>query len=701
MRTQPYLEMLEPRLLLDAGPPPADVLRTIEFAGMQWQVRSAEPQVEGDNWYSDAADSVWVDADGLHLTLRRVDGTWYATEVTSMQRTLMGPHQFYIFGRPDLLDANVRLETALVGPEATMAVRFGPRLPADAPRASFVVETSEGAASEPFDIELNGRTSTCGIDWGDDEAAFNCFHWHGDEPLTPAHQIASWTYSGEDLPAAGSEVVVRLGLSLQYALPPEDGREVEIVIAATDLPNHAPQIDSLTADADWLLADEPITVTAAGVSDFEGSVGYVTFYRDRNGDGVGDVDERLGVDTDGADGYTWTGAASWPVGETTLLARATDIDGTFSGWASTTVTVAPPPELFVTLGTTDDARGRQLRFTDPDGSTVVVRFNHGRAVLGFVRPPASVVDAPDGPMLAGGFRLVTIDLSDTTPRSALVIGARGGLDHRAEINRIAGESPMKLIKAPRVDLIGGGIVLTGDGVANTTVVGDLLDGADVRMEGELARGRLAVVAGAVSPDSMIDILRSGVRAMKFTGEFAGLITAGVRPGADGLWFTADDAVVHDVPVGGVRILRPAAGTGDEPQGVVLGPSGGRVLVPPRRRLESAASLTVRYVPAPTAEVTIVRTGGRPDARTVIGRIAGVARHQYCVALYVRRPDGLLSYVDSANADRANVWRMRRVGAGELRAYLVPRDAVLDEHLADPLVPDGLTIIDEAIWAATS
>ncbi|MFW6153895.1 MAG: LEPR-XLL domain-containing protein [Planctomycetota bacterium] len=701
MRTQPQMEMLEPRLLLDGAAAGADAPRTVDFAGMQWQVRSDSPDIEGDNWYSDAADSVWVDDAGLHLTLRRVDGTWYASEVVSTQPTMMGPHQVYIVGRPDLLDANVMLETALVGAETTLAVRFGPRLQAADPRAAFVADTPAAVATEPFDIVLNGETSTCGIDWGAGEVAFNCFHWHGDEPLTPAHRIASWTHSADDLPAAGSEVVVRLGLSLQYALPPTDGQPVEIIIAQADLPNHAPRVRSVTASADWLLPDESITVTAVGAADFEGTLGHVAFYRDRNGDGVGDTDERLGVDTNGADGYTWTGTAAWPIGETTLLVRATDVDGAVSGWASTTVTVAPPPEIFVTLGTTDDAQGRQIRYPDPDGSAVTVRLNRGRVVLGFIRPPATVVGVPDGLMLLGGFRLVTVDLSDTTPRTALAINVRGGLDGRAEVNRIAGQTPVGRIRAPKVDLVGGGVVMTGHGVATATVVGDLRDGADLRMTGEVRRGGLVVVAGAVSPDSTIDILRGPVRGMRFTGPFAGLVTTGVRPGPDGLWFTGDDTVVHDVRVGAIRILHPAAVTGDAPQGVVLGPSGGNVVVPRRRRWEGAAALPVRYVPEPAAEITLTRVAGRPDARLVVGRIAGVARRHYRVALYVRQADGALTYVRSTLAGRRNAWRIGRVPAGEVHAYLVPRDVVLPEHLADPLVPDGLRIVDTAVWNATS
>ena len=115
MRVGPRMESLEPRLLLDAGPAAEATDRIIDFAGMQWSVLNVDtPAAEGENWYSDSAESVWVDADGLHLKIRSDGGIWYAAELVTVQSTVYGVHRFYVTGRPDLMDANVALDLGLV-----------------------------------------------------------------------------------------------------------------------------------------------------------------------------------------------------------------------------------------------------------------------------------------------------------------------------------------------------------------------------------------------------------------------------------------------------------------------------------------------------------------------------------------------------------------------------------------------------------
>lgn len=57
--------------------------RTILFSGIPWYVRDTGDRLEGPgpNLWSGDERSVWVDDDGLHLTLREVDGTYRAAEV--------------------------------------------------------------------------------------------------------------------------------------------------------------------------------------------------------------------------------------------------------------------------------------------------------------------------------------------------------------------------------------------------------------------------------------------------------------------------------------------------------------------------------------------------------------------------------------------------------------------------------------------
>ncbi len=110
----------------------------------------------------------------------------------------------------------------------------------------------------------------------------------------------------------------------------EDRRVLSVTIE-----NLLPVVDTLRAVPDPAIRPGEITLMAEGVSDPDGEVARVVFYR-------GDV--FLGADVDGADGWTWTGqTAGWALGEHTCYARAQDTDGGWSEAASVTVTVEKDP----------------------------------------------------------------------------------------------------------------------------------------------------------------------------------------------------------------------------------------------------------------------------------------------------------------------------------------------------------------------
>ncbi len=116
--------------------------------------------------------------------------------------------------------------------------------------------------------------------------------------------------------------------------------------------NQPPVVTSLSLSADPAVQGAAITLTAQGVSDDHG-VTAVTFYRDANRDGIGTVDEVLGVDANGSDGWSWTGVVTWATGQTRYLARAAD-DGwpmgvRYSGFVVQTGTVVSntPPQIVV------------------------------------------------------------------------------------------------------------------------------------------------------------------------------------------------------------------------------------------------------------------------------------------------------------------------------------------------------------------
>jgi len=700
------LETLEPRLLLGGGPLGDAPARTIEFAGRMWTVKaSADPVGPGPNRFSDDPASVWVDADGLHLKIRYDSGTWYTAEVYTTTPTGYGTHRFYVDGRPDLLDKNVVLGLFAYedgGEELDIEfTRWSQNDPGY--RGQYVAQPSGTPGNmERFDFTQNGDLTTHYFDWGADAVNFKSFHDHTAEPLTEGHLIHEWTYTGADIPDEAVGLNVHMNLWLNFGLPPSDGQEVEIVITDMDLPNVMPTISTLSAEGEWLITGEAITLTAQDVVDEDGTVAKVEFFRDDDGDGVGQPGEKLGEDTDGGDGWTWAGQADWPAGTYDILARATDDDGAMSPWVQTAVVVAAAPDITVVIGDAPGAQAKTVTYIDPDGTTATVTLRRGAATLQFARHDPDVIDGDGGLLIAGGgVTLTHVALASTTAGSQFTVKARGGADRRVEVGRITGETPIGKLDAAPVDLVGAGLRLTGDGYVRTLTLHDLLYGADVITEGDPGRRGVSVKIGAVSAGSVIDLAHGPIRRATFTGEFRGVFTAGVDAGADGAWFTDDDVVDDVVRVHSLRLARGAAGdaAAGDPYGLLLGPDTRKVvtgLSDPANRGASVdgAGFEARVLPAADAAVTIRRATGRTNSRTVLGQATGAPGGFFKVVLYAKTDHWYIQPFlgDTLAISASGRWRARKVHAGDLYAYLVRVDYSPANQLFVPLTLDGNVIL---------
>jgi hypothetical protein len=79
----------------------------LAFAGRNWGVKEAsQPVGPGGNLFSANSNNVWVDQDGLHLTIQNHGGQWYSTEVVLTEKLGYGTYAFQTSSRQDILDAN-------------------------------------------------------------------------------------------------------------------------------------------------------------------------------------------------------------------------------------------------------------------------------------------------------------------------------------------------------------------------------------------------------------------------------------------------------------------------------------------------------------------------------------------------------------------------------------------------------------------
>ena len=155
---------------------PGPEARRIEFSGREWIVRpSGRHQSPGPNNWTDDEDSLWVDDNGLHLTLRPVGGSWPSVELSTSLP-------------PEAVHVAATLETPLdrIDPRAVTALfiyrddlheadiefsRWG--APGEAPNAQFAV--APYGADERHRFRLPGDLSPTRhvLDWRSNRVAFH------------------------------------------------------------------------------------------------------------------------------------------------------------------------------------------------------------------------------------------------------------------------------------------------------------------------------------------------------------------------------------------------------------------------------------------------------------------------------------------------------------------------------------------------
>ena len=204
--------------------------RTVSFAGYSWSVKaSSDLAGPGPNFFSDSPENVWVDEAGLHLRITYRDGQWQAAEV-GLDRSLgSGTYRFTVASPVGQLDPNVVLglftwsdAPAYNHREIDIEVaKWGD--PAAATNAQYVVQ--------PYDRNGNLRRFT----QPDVAGSVQEFSWASKSvtfrsATAAGATIASWKYTGRDVPRAGNERT-RINLWLNGGAPPTDGAEVEVVLS--------------------------------------------------------------------------------------------------------------------------------------------------------------------------------------------------------------------------------------------------------------------------------------------------------------------------------------------------------------------------------------------------------------------------------------------------------------------------------------
>ncbi|UCH24963.1 MAG: hypothetical protein JSV66_13565, partial [Trueperaceae bacterium] len=215
-----------------------DRSRTIEWSGSTWQVKASNTLVgPGPNTFSDREEDVYVDEQGrLHLTITQRDGRWWATEVVSEDVLEFGTYMFRLASDVTDFPPTVVLGLFTWDPidefnHREIDIEFSKWGDAGNPNnAQYVVQPFTTAGNIfRFNVpNLAGEVATThSFEWNADRVQFRSI---SNQPAGSADIVtASWNYSGEDVPPAGSGNV-RLNLWLLDGTPPSDQQSVEAII---------------------------------------------------------------------------------------------------------------------------------------------------------------------------------------------------------------------------------------------------------------------------------------------------------------------------------------------------------------------------------------------------------------------------------------------------------------------------------------
>ncbi len=220
--------------------------RIINFAGMEWVVRSGKGN-PGNNLWSDSFQSVWVDEQNrLHLKISKIQGKWYAAEVFSLRPTHYGIHRFYIANRVDLLDKNLVAGIFIYKDDKHETdIEFSKWKQPDNLNTQYVVQPEKPQNLKRFQLSLSGNYSTHIINWQPRQISFQSFYGHYLSLPNSNFLIDNWHFDKKQL-IDDDQYKIHVNLWMINNQPPSDLKEAELIIANVDTPISAIQIEGET-----------------------------------------------------------------------------------------------------------------------------------------------------------------------------------------------------------------------------------------------------------------------------------------------------------------------------------------------------------------------------------------------------------------------------------------------------------------------
>lgn len=210
---------------------------TIQFSGITWNVRNGSGG-PGPNIWSDSADNVWVDSDGLlHLKIRKVGNTWYCSEIIAQQSFGYGEYRFYVASNvenydPEIVVGLFNYETDLREIDIEFS-KWGN--PANV-SGWYTIQPVVAGHQHSFSLNLTGDYSTHKYIWNSSNIFFQSYHGHSATLPSPDKLISEWTYTGNNIPPVGNERL-HINFWLMGGHAPINQQDAEFVVKAVFVPS--------------------------------------------------------------------------------------------------------------------------------------------------------------------------------------------------------------------------------------------------------------------------------------------------------------------------------------------------------------------------------------------------------------------------------------------------------------------------------
>lgn len=216
------LELSQKLETFDYSPEALQDLRTISFAEHDWIVKECDFKVgPGPNLFSGSEDDVWVDDEGLHLTISKQNDQWYCTEVFLDDAYGYGNYVFQTNKRVDIIDPMMVLglftwDIAVEQYNREMTIEFTRwGNPDEYTNAQYVVQPCSecpgcGNNCTRFRADLTDSNSdlTHYMVWRSGIVEISTYHGKYIDSIPPASAlIHRWNYTGVNVPEPGNEMI--------------------------------------------------------------------------------------------------------------------------------------------------------------------------------------------------------------------------------------------------------------------------------------------------------------------------------------------------------------------------------------------------------------------------------------------------------------------------------------------------------------